>query len=108
MEESCDNAWELFKQNKISVSQNRTIDIPTLEEITKKCSDLYDFCRVIDNIADDEGELEIKKLKFLEFKKSFFNKDLSSEKIKNMWELVNEFSISVKIIEDLFDGVEGD
>ena len=29
----------------------------------KKCSDLYDFCRVIDNIADDEGELEIKKLK---------------------------------------------
>ena len=25
-----------------------------------------------------------------------------------MWELVNEFSISVKIIEDLFDGVEGD
>ena len=74
----------------------------------KKCSDLYDFCRVIDNIADDEGELEIKKLKFLEFKKSFFNKDLSSEKIKNMWELVNEFSISVKIIEDLFDGVEGD
>ena len=74
----------------------------------KKCSDLYDFCRVIDNIADDEGELEIKKLKFLEFKKSFFNKDLSSEKIKNMWELVNEFSISVRIIEDLFDGVEGD
>ena len=74
----------------------------------KKCSDLYDFCRVIDNIADDEGELEIKKFKFLEFKKSFFNKDLSSEKIKNMWELVNEFSISVRIIEDLFDGVEGD
>ena len=74
----------------------------------KKCSDLYDFCRVIDNIADDEEELEIKKLKFLEFKKSFFNKDLSSEKIRNMWELVNEFSISVKIIEDLFDGVEED
>ena len=40
----------------------------------KKCSDLYDFCRVIDNIADDEGELEIKKLKFLEFKKVFLIK----------------------------------
>lgn len=41
MEQSCDNAWELFKQNKTSVSKNKTICIPTLEEITKNCSDLY-------------------------------------------------------------------
>ena len=27
----------------------------------QKCSSLYDFCRTIDNIADDEGELDIKK-----------------------------------------------
>ncbi len=74
----------------------------------KQCSDLYDFCRIIDNIADDEGDLEIKKLKFIEFKRSFFNKDFSSDKIENMWKLIDEFSISTKIIEDLFDGVESD
>ena len=26
----------------------------------KKCSALYDFCRVADNIADDEEKLEVK------------------------------------------------
>ena len=74
----------------------------------KQCSNLYDFCRIIDNIADDEGDLEIKKIKFIEFKRSFFNKDFSSDKIEKMWKLIDEFSISTKIIEDLFDGVESD
>ena len=41
MEESCDNAWELFKQNKISINQDQTITMPTLKDITKKCSELY-------------------------------------------------------------------
>ena len=27
----------------------------------KKCSSLYDFCRTVDNIADDNDELDIKK-----------------------------------------------
>ena len=26
-----------------------------------ECSALYDFCRTIDNIADEEGDIEIKK-----------------------------------------------
>ena len=26
----------------------------------QKCSALYDFCRTVDNIADEEGEIEIK------------------------------------------------
>ena len=29
----------------------------------KKCSALYDFCRIADNIADDDGEIESKKKK---------------------------------------------
>ena len=33
-------------------------------ETLKKCSVLYDFCRVVDNIADDDGEIESKKKKF--------------------------------------------
>ena len=33
------------------------------KETLKKCSALYDFCRVADNIADDVGEIESKKKK---------------------------------------------
>ena len=74
----------------------------------ENCSSLYDFCRTIDNIVDDEEKLDIKKKNLLEFKEKFFNKDFSSIKIKKMWKLIDEFSISIKIIEDLFDGVETD
>ena len=72
------------------------------------CSTLYDFCRTVDNIADEEENLEIKKKNFKEFKKRFYEKDFSSIKIRNMWQLINEFSISTKIIDDLFDGIETD
>ena len=68
------------------------------------CSTLYDFCRTVDNIADEEEKLEIKKKNFKEFKKRFYEKDFSSIKIRNMWQLIHEFSISTKIIDDLFDG----
>jgi phytoene synthase len=27
----------------------------------KKCSSLYDFCRVVDNIADDKNSIELKE-----------------------------------------------
>ena len=72
------------------------------------CSNLYDFCRTVDNIVDDEINLDIKKKNFIEFKKKFFEKDFSSDKIKKMWNLIDQFSISIKIVEDLFDGVETD
>ena len=74
----------------------------------KNCSALYDFCRTVDNIVDDEGNLNLKRKNLIEFKKKFFEKDFSSSKIEKMWGLVDEFSISTKIIEDLFDGVETD
>ena len=74
----------------------------------KNCSALYDFCRTVDNIVDDDGNLDLKKKNLIEFKKKFFGKDFSSSKIEKMWDLINEFSISTKIIEDLFDGVETD
>ena len=34
------------------------------KETYQKCSALYDFCRVIDNIADDKESVEIKETKF--------------------------------------------
>ena len=31
------------------------------------CSSLYDFCRTVDNIADEDGALEAKKKKLIRF-----------------------------------------
>ena len=78
------------------------------KKIYQKCSSLYDFCRTIDDIADQELRLEIKIQKFKEFKDKFVNKDFNNLIIKNMYGLINETGISKKIVYDLFDGVESD
>ena len=74
----------------------------------QKCSALYDFCRVIDNIADDKGLVELKENKFKNFENNFNNKNFDDPIIKNMWDLINEFNISLKIIHDLFEGIKSD
>ena len=74
----------------------------------QKCSALYDFCRVIDNIADDKGSVELKENKFKNFEKNFNNKNFDDPIIKNMWDLIYEFNISLKIIHDLFEGIKSD
>ncbi len=74
----------------------------------KKCSALYDFCRVVDNIADDKEKLEIKEIKFKKFVNDFEKKNYEDPVIQNMWDIINEFNISLKIIYDLFDGIESD
>ena len=78
------------------------------KNIYLKCSKLYDFCRTVDNIADDIGKIEIKKNNFLNFKNNFYNQNYSDPIIKNMWSLIKEYEISTKIVNDLFDGVESD
>ena len=78
------------------------------KETYKRCSALYDFCRVADNIADDEGEIEIKKVKFKKFENDFYQKNFDDPVIKSMWGLIVEFNISLKIIHDLFDGIRSD
>ena len=78
------------------------------KKVYLKCSNLYDFCRTVDNIADNEGEIELKKNKLLLFKNNFNNKNYNDPIIKNMWDLVEDHKISKKIIDDLFDGVESD
>ena len=78
------------------------------KKIYKKCSSLYDFCRTIDDIADQELKLDIKIKKFKKFKDSFTNKDFNNKIIKSMDEVTDDHEISKKIIYDLFDGVESD
>ena len=74
----------------------------------QKCSALYDFCREADNIADDENKIEVKKDNFIKFRNNFINKNYDDPVIKNMWGLINEFSISTKIVDDLFEGINSD
>ncbi len=74
----------------------------------EKCSALYDFCREADNIADDDNKIEVKKDNFIKFRNNFVNKNYDDPIIKNMWDLINEFSISTKIIDDLFEGINSD
>ena len=62
-----------------------------------KCSNLYDFCRTLDNIADDKGETNIKLRRFLNFKNNFINKEFQNRIIENMWVLMNEYNISRNI-----------
>ena len=74
----------------------------------EKCSALYDFCREADNIADHTNKIEIKKDNFIKFRNNFVNKNYDDPVIKNMWGLINEFSISTKIVDDLFEGINSD
>ena len=73
-----------------------------------KCSALYDFCRVADNIADSNEAIELKKIKFLDFQNNFKNKKFDDPIIKNMWQLINEFNIPLKVVNDLLDGINYD
>ena len=73
-----------------------------------KCSALYDFCRVADNLADDEEKIENKEKKFNQFEKDFNQKNFDNPIIKNMWDLIDEFNISLKIVHDLLIGIKSD
>ncbi len=77
-------------------------------ETLKKCSVLYDFCRVADNIADDKNEIEVKEKKFAEFENDFNQKKFDNLIIKNMWGIMEEFNISIKIVQDLLAGIKSD
>ncbi len=73
-----------------------------------KCSSLYNFCRTLDDLADDDKKLEIKKENFLNFKKDFISKNLNNSIIKEMWSIIDSEKISTQVVIDLFDGVQTD
>ncbi len=73
-----------------------------------KCSSLYNFCRTLDDIVDDDNNLNAKKESFSKFKKDFENKNFKNQIIKDMWSVIDSENISKKIVIDLFDGIETD
>ncbi len=78
------------------------------KKVFDKCSSLYNFCRTLDDIVDDDNALETKKENFVKFKREFINKDFNNSIIQEMWSVIDSEKISKQIIIDLFDGVETD
>ena len=78
------------------------------ENIFYKCSSLYNFCRTLDDIVDDNDKLEAKKENFFKFKKNFEDRNHNNIIIKEMWTIIESENISKKVVMDLFDGVETD
>ena len=76
--------------------------------VYQNSSDLYDFCRTLDDIADQDQELEIKKKQFNKFKNEFQNKKMENPIIKKIYNMIENFKIYKNIILDLFDGIESD
>ena len=74
----------------------------------RKCSALYDFCRIADNIADDDEKIENKEKKFNYFESDFYKKNFDNPIVKNMWGLIEEFNISLKVVQDLLTGIKSD
>ena len=73
-----------------------------------KCSNLYNFCRTLDDIADSSEKLERKRKNFSKFKNNFVKKSFDNLVVKSMWQVIDEENISEKVVLDLFDGIETD
>ena len=71
-------------------------------------SSLYDFCRTLDDIADENTSLDSKKQKFNKMKKDFIERNFENILVKNVDNLIRKFNISEKVVLDLFDGIESD
>ena len=87
----------------------------------EECSKLYAFCRVLDDVADTNQNLEIKKERFNELKEIFKeienlkNNDLQSSTFEKNKVVISDMivvsgykKIPDLVIKDLVDGVESD
>jgi phytoene synthase len=68
----------------------------------------YSFCRILDNIADDQDTIANKEQKFKDFKELYLKNTSNNSIVKDMKELEKNYDISKNIINDLFDGIESD
>ena len=74
----------------------------------QNCSKLYSFCRILDNIADDQDTISNKEQKFKDFKELYLKNTSNNSIVEDMKELEKNYDISKNIINDLFDGIESD
>ena len=62
----------------------------------QKCSILYDFCRSLDDIADQDLDLDIKIKQFNKFKNKFISKNTDDQIVNRMQDLIYNCKIFVK------------
>ena len=74
----------------------------------QNCSKLYSFCRILDNIADDQDTIASKEQKFKDFKQLYLKNTSNNSIVEDMKELEKNYDISKNVINDLFDGIESD
>jgi phytoene synthase len=74
----------------------------------QNCSKLYSFCRILDNIADDQDTIASKEQKFKDFRQLYLKNNSNNSIVEDMKELEKNYDISKNIINDLFDGIESD
>lgn len=74
----------------------------------QNCSKLYSFCRILDNIADDQDTIANKEQKFKDFKELYLKNNSNNSIVEDMKELEKNYDISKNVINDLFDGIESD
>ena len=68
-------------------------------DVFSKCSSLYNFCRTLDDIVDNDNKLEVKKEIFLKFKKDFLNKvakkyGVEPEEVQHIIDHPNDYSFT--------------
>ena len=89
------------------------------KKVYEDCTKLYAFCRVLDDIADEESNLDLKILRFNEINNFFKNTyDLNNKEINSLNEnetIINDVvslaennKIKRIILDDLIDGVSSD
>ena len=78
------------------------------KDTVKKSISLYNFCRTLDDIADNVSDIRNKRENFTKFKKEFLSKNSKNPIINEMKSIIKSENISEKIVLDLFDGVEMD
>jgi phytoene synthase len=74
----------------------------------QNCSKLYSFCRILDNIADDQDSIASKEQKFKDLKQLYLKNNSNNSIVEDMKELEKNYDISKNVINDLFDGIESD
>ena len=78
------------------------------KDTVRKSISLYNFCRTLDDIADNVSDIRNKRENFAKFKKEFLSKNSKNPIINEMKSIIISENISEKIVLDLFDGIEMD
>ena len=101
----------MYQSNKVLISKHSKsfywASFFLSRKIFLQFSTVYNFCRTIDDIADNNRPVHVKKKEFKKFKNCFYKKK-STPIVDDFKKLIKKNNKKKKIISDLFDGIESD